>query len=461
MDDKKSYLENLVSNPTENLSTEMKRWFDPDTNEGIAKIVKGCIALRNNDGGFFIVGFKDNGEQDTENIPENVYEAFHPDKLQGLISKYSSEPFELEVIFQKREELEHPVIVIPPGVETPVALKKGLIGKDGKKYFEAHQVYLRSLNSNNTASTSQATYADWKSLVKKCFDNREADIARFVKRHLTNLPAEFMQIFSGLQSIEQGKPVQKNDVLESFFQESYKLYDARVEKHESKIPDCGFLDMGFTSADELEGFATNTNFLNLIMSSNPRLTGWPLWIDSRGAASEYARPRVVANCWEVFYPYFGYFNHVDYWRINPSGYFFHRRGFEDDLESSERAPKPFTSFDFSLFIWRVGEAIACALAFCEELKYAGDPRILFEVKLSRLEGRQLTCWTSGRQIYGDYKSFQDDYSVSIDIPTDTPKTMIAEHVYKITVPVFALFNGCEISKGIVSEIVEEMLSRRM
>ncbi len=42
------FFNNLVLNPSESLSVEIKRWIDPQSKEGIAKIAKACIALRNN-----------------------------------------------------------------------------------------------------------------------------------------------------------------------------------------------------------------------------------------------------------------------------------------------------------------------------------------------------------------------------------------------------------------------------
>ncbi|WP_392531095.1 hypothetical protein [Nostoc sp. C117] len=60
------FLKNLVLNPSESLSVEIKRWIDPQSKEGIAKIAKACIALRNNDGGIFLVGFNNDGSPDIQ-----------------------------------------------------------------------------------------------------------------------------------------------------------------------------------------------------------------------------------------------------------------------------------------------------------------------------------------------------------------------------------------------------------
>jgi hypothetical protein len=41
----------MVERAGESLSVELKRWIDPDQPEGIAKIVKAALALRNHGGG--------------------------------------------------------------------------------------------------------------------------------------------------------------------------------------------------------------------------------------------------------------------------------------------------------------------------------------------------------------------------------------------------------------------------
>jgi hypothetical protein len=44
-------LKQLLTAPRESLDVELKQWIDPKFSEGIAEIAKGCIALRNNNGG--------------------------------------------------------------------------------------------------------------------------------------------------------------------------------------------------------------------------------------------------------------------------------------------------------------------------------------------------------------------------------------------------------------------------
>lgn len=89
----------LLAAPRESLDLELKQWISPKSPEGIAKIAKGCIALRNNNGGRLVIGFKDDGTPDTAGRPTDVRVTFHVDEIQAIVSKYSSELFQIDVQF--------------------------------------------------------------------------------------------------------------------------------------------------------------------------------------------------------------------------------------------------------------------------------------------------------------------------------------------------------------------------
>src|SRR6056297_2589543 len=90
----------LIRTLSETRSVEVKRWFDPASPTGKAKLVKGLLALRNFDGGAFVVGFDDTTMQpDLSNAPADVRAKFHPDTVQEAVSRHCSEPFDVEVHF--------------------------------------------------------------------------------------------------------------------------------------------------------------------------------------------------------------------------------------------------------------------------------------------------------------------------------------------------------------------------
>ena len=174
----------LLDAPRETLDVELKCWIDPTAEEGIAKIAKGCMALRNNNGGVLVIGFRNDGKPDESNVPSDVRAVFHVDRVQEIVGKFSSEPFPIDVQFGEKDGQIYPVISVPPGVRTPVVAKRNS-GSPGKLLIKDHAVYVRSLSSNNTVSSSEARRGDWERLVQICFDNREADIGSFVRRHLS------------------------------------------------------------------------------------------------------------------------------------------------------------------------------------------------------------------------------------------------------------------------------------
>jgi hypothetical protein len=127
MDINQTRIQALIEAPAETLNVELKSWIDPTNPEGRSKIVRAALALRNRNGGELIIGFHDKTRlPDTKNVPGDVRQAFHPDVIQGLISKYASDLFEVAVGYGERQSQLYPVIVIPSGVRTVVAAKADL-----------------------------------------------------------------------------------------------------------------------------------------------------------------------------------------------------------------------------------------------------------------------------------------------------------------------------------------------
>ena len=80
-------VQQLVDYPRESLAVELKAWFDPDSLEGQAKILRGCISMRNRGtGGFILVGFDNQtSAPDLAGAPSDVRTAFHADKVNSLV----------------------------------------------------------------------------------------------------------------------------------------------------------------------------------------------------------------------------------------------------------------------------------------------------------------------------------------------------------------------------------------
>ncbi|MDQ7797865.1 MAG: ATP-binding protein [Candidatus Edwardsbacteria bacterium] len=455
-------INSLIGRPQESLSIELKRWIDPDQPDGICKMVRAALALRNNNGGYLVIGF-DNETllPDQNNIPADVRSIFNKDKIQGLISKYSSELFEIDIEYPEREKQLYPVIIIPSGVKQPVACKSDLI-HEGNKLLAVDAVYVRTLESNNTPSTSIVKWKDWPKVIDICFDNREADIGRFIRRHLSALALPEVQsvltaLFTGTN---QKKTIEQ--IMSDFIGYCDSRYEVVRREKAVELPDFGTWEVALIILGEVPQYHSNKEFLNLIASANPNYTGWPIWLDTR-SFHESERPYVNSNTWETYAASrMSILSHVDFMIYDPLGRFYLRRALQDDLREGRNAPEPFKELDFGLAILRTAEAMAVGMAFAKAMRCEIDKTTLyFSFKWTRLQGRELSSWANYDRYMNSGKiSYQDLFEQRVQIPLETPLSAIGDYVSKVVNPLFNIFDGFSLSNQIIDEMIEKHFSRK-
>jgi hypothetical protein len=184
------------------------------------------------------------------------------------------------------------LIVVPAGVKSPVPARSPIVDAQGNPLLEQDCVYVRSLKSNNTPATTKATWRDWPELVARCFENREADIGRFVRRHLT--PDVVQQLRETLGSAQPAPaPPSLEEQALQFLEESAARFQAVASELPQPLPQHSAWEVAAVAGEPVQKYATNTTFLNLITSNNPKYTGWPLWMNSRSS-----RAQVGSGAWE-------------------------------------------------------------------------------------------------------------------------------------------------------------------
>ena len=457
-------LDGFIRNPRESLDTELKCWIDPTTDEGIVKIAKASIALFNNNGGRLIIGIKNDGQPDTNNIPPNLRKTFHIDVVQAIVTKFASQSFEVTVEYGQRDGQDYPIILVPSGVETPVASKSDLTAVADSSNIKSDTVYVRTLNANNTVSSAPVRAKDLDKLVKTCFDNREADIGAFFRRHIGQF--EELGFFGGSPRPRDPTPIEQ---VKSFLDVGQEHFQAALKRYLQVLPSGkGTREAAIVIAGDLPAYVLNDKFLWQLQSQKPNHTGWTPWILTEGRLDDPTNAYIFDNGYErLMFDLKGSlgFSFGDFWRIEQAGKFYHLRVIEDDTPGSmgQRKPEPGTQLDFLLQISKTAEIISIGLAFaralgCEEK----DTSLAFAFRWNGLAGRQLTSWVdAGRAFRARGASQQDSITTDALVPLETPPSAISPHVEKLVAPLFALFGGMAFESSVIEGIVTETVGRRM
>jgi hypothetical protein len=465
-------IQELLSRLAESLNVEVKRWIDPTAPNGIAKIVRAALALRNRNGGYLVIGFDDKTLQpDTSNEPQDVRAAFHVDKIQGMISRYSSEIFEIAVAFAEQDGREYPVIIVPEGIKTPVAAKGELL--EGSKRLICHgDVYFRTLASNGTPSTSLARPEDWRDIVEICFDNREADVGRFLRRQLagrdiTSLISALSQLglaqnMPAVPTLRERAETLLNDGDERF----HKALESRKLTADEKLlvdgGSSGSWCIGLLIDPPHPARVPDQVFLTTIESANPSYTGWPIWLSSRNFKDQHQAPIVKDRAWEaLILSNQGWAKHLDFSRFDPKGEFYLHRALQDDLSDTI---EPRKWLDPIHVLIRVAEAIAVGLAFAKALGWKeDDARLGFAFRWTGLSGRGLASWANplSKLRRGGHLAHDNVVATFTELSLDTPVSAIAPFVDQATQDLFALFGGYKMPTEAVEEWVSRLLERRL
>ena len=464
MDIEKSVVDALIDRPSENLAVEIKRWIDLTTTLGEEKIVKGALALRNRNGGYLVIGFEDKTLlPDAQNELPNAKELFHPDAIQAIISRFASDTFEIGVAWGARDGRDYPVIVIPPGVKIPVVAKRDLM--DGTRFaIKEGAVYVRTLHTNGTISSAEARPRDWPEIMEICFDNREADVGRFVRRHLSGIDLASLVKFVGQQVAPL--PSLRDRAVNVIDDGEHKFIEAIAERSLSAnekqlVHHAGFWSVGLVIDPPHPNAMPDQNFGQIIGASNPQYTGWPVWLDARPLSNEENRPKVKGNSLEYLIVSISNVasNHADFARLDAVGEFFLHRNFQDDGVPSRVTPG--TALDPVIMILRVAEAMAVGIAFAKALGWTPEETKLgFAFRFHQLSGRRLTAWSRPFD-FPDFGMAHDDRVTTFtEFSLDTPLSALPQFVEEATTRLFVAFDGAQIPKSTIEDLVKRLIERR-
>ena len=454
----------LLKWPSEGLQVELKSWLDPRNKNHIARLVKAIFAIRNRNGGFLVIGYDDSKQcPDQFNLSESVQKLYHIDNIQRLVSRYAYDSFEIAVPLREHDGQLHPIIVVPEGVKVPVIIKKDLIGDEGKKLLQKGDIYFRTLQSNGTPSSARVSLGDYTELLDICFENREADIGRFVRRHLSGIDNH---VIKALIDVGSTDPIQQHR------ERAFTLIQEGTTHAEVAAQNWGataelqtlqeFLTMrvGLVLDPAKPDEIPTKEFLNKVLASNPQYTGRPIWLDSRAADYEGNHPYVSNKAWQVFILTLDvelFWKRFDFMRFDPTGEFYLERVMQDDFSVASGKV-----MDVVLMIYRVAEVLAVGLSIARNIGWNSDSTAHFAFQWTGLNDRMLSSWANPLWYDGAYGvSRSEAVKAFVRVPLEVSHSALAPHVAEAVGPLFALFDGYETPQEIIEKCVQNMIERKM
>ncbi len=448
---------------SETLDTEVKSWLDLDDPRHAAILARACIALRNNGGGRLILGIGDASLRTvSENRPPDLVNAYHADRLNACVGKYALPKFEVRVENKEYEGQLHPEITVLGGVSFPVISRAPF-----DKELRQNAVYVRTISNGRPASCEPKTPQDWERLIQICFDNREADIGRFFRRHLGGIVSELHR--ASPSATLPSTPKDPSEEVRDFLKVGRAAFEKRREEKSLPMTEglsAGSFEVAALINGNLETLAVR-DLLNKVFVHQPHMTGWPTWVDSRSFRDSETHPYVRQGGWEAMVNCSRGFlaeRSLDFWRIEPNGRFYLLRSLEDDTASTlqKNGVKPGTVLDFLLVLSRTTEAIGTIRAIALGLNVSRDEGAIdFAFRWSGLKGRQICCWVEpGRSLITHVRAEDESASGSCRVPLDIPDGLLWQAAKQVVQPVFDVF-GAGVGDQVIQDIVERTLTRRL
>jgi hypothetical protein len=425
-------LESLVARPRESLTIELKSWIDPLTPEGEAKIAKAALALRNQNGGYLVIGFNNELLQ-ADPLPSgyDVREKFHLDVIQAIVSRYASPSFTIDVHFPENRGIRHPVVVIPSGIKTPVVCKKNL-SPDGKSKFllRDKEIYVRTISANGTVSSSVGNSDDIEQLVDRCFQNREADQTLLLAKVFQSIPhADLERVFTGVGDLAKTGVAAtggRDTLLLAGEQRFRAILAGKSEYHRFQ----GYLDIALIIRGLTKSWEADATFLETLRTANPGLSGWPVWLVSDTFRTLEDRPYFLNETFEeyLYKPFASTkprLGHLDFMIFDPNGRFFLRSAFKDDLGPDDG--RPGKTIEIYLQAWQIAEALAVGRAFATALGRSSETELDFSFGWSGIKNREILLWAHpGAEFIASHKSHQNTSRCNVTItPSANDEQLIA------------------------------------
>jgi hypothetical protein len=432
----------LLTEPNESLTLEYKGWLDLVNNRGKATLAKAAIALANEGGGIIVMGMRaaEDGPLLSQALPAGMAR-YDQDAVNSAINRFADPEIHCELAFAQHPgtNIEHAFVIVPGGSLVPVMSTRDVQGE-----ITAQRCYVRKPGPR---SEEPYTAEEWRGVFERC------------------LRARRESMLDAIRLIVQGHvpaPAVENRALSEFRDSAKRRWETLIAPLPSD--DVARMPLGnYELSFEIVGVSPAPSFTELRnrLDEARRIkhTGWGPFVSLSRAD---LAPNIVDDTVEAWLgepdalrrlsrtP-----DHCDFWRANRQGFLFLQRGYDED---NPETAQPGTVIDFTLPIWRVGEA----LLFVSRLSrtFVGNPSVSVRVRYSGLRGRELT--TLNRHIFlsPGRRCADDEVRLEAQATAVQLEDNIVEVVHSLLCPLYERFDFFELPLEAVARQLEEMRRNR-
>jgi hypothetical protein len=180
-------LQDLIDNPSETMSQELKDWQDISSNVVRANLARHIAALSNHGGGYILVGFNDNEQETAPNLVDP--NSYTRDAINGIVEKYLLPPIHCDIamVVSTSSGIPHPVIWVPGHQAVPICSRAGgpQDEKGRSQGIQQATYYIRKPGPKSEPITSPDS---WRDLIRRCIVSERESLLRDISTVLAGRP---------------------------------------------------------------------------------------------------------------------------------------------------------------------------------------------------------------------------------------------------------------------------------
>ena len=428
-------LQQLVSEPREDLSVEHKGWLNLNETEHKATLAKAAIALANHGGGFIVIGLAEQGAHlHSVERPPHIPEITQ-DSVNAAIRRYATPEFHGGVynVEHPTTKVVHPIVTVPSDIRVPVMSKREVPGVIPK-----NRCYIRKPGPR---SEEPQTEEEWRELFDRCLRAGREDMLEGIR-----------SIVLGRVELQEPTPNALSE-LQTYCDEARDRWKELVadqpKEAPARFPD-GYYEMGFSLVGAQPANGLTDVQSRLTNARRIKLTGWPVFLNVQ---EPYPHKNFV-EAWLGAADRFP--SHLcDFWRVSMDGKLYTIRGY---VEDGVRPNQSGTGLDISIPIWRVAEALLFVSRFAETFDSVDE--IAIQCRFTGLSGRHLTSLDGRRPFFSGGQASTDEVTLKDQVTPKQVQDNLVEILHTLLLPLYEHFNFFKLPLSLVDEETKKLLARR-